>query len=114
MYPKQIAKKPTKLLVYNFGIPSGELRRTSKGYEFKYLASYLSRPTASSIAHLLPLREEPYESQKLFPFFEGLCFEGELLAAYSQSCRIDPTDYFTLLANFGEDTIGSTTYEVIE
>lgn len=51
----------------------------SGDYRFIYLAEYLCHPKAFPISLTLPLQETAFESNVLFPFFDGLIPEGWLL-----------------------------------
>lgn len=55
----------------------------------------------------LPVREEPYTSKTLFPFFDGLIPEGWLLDIVSRNWKIDIQDRFALLLVACKDPIGS-------
>lgn len=88
---------------------AGTLRKTATGYEFSYGLDYLDDPAALPISLGIPLRKEPYFSERLFPFFEGLLTEGWLLDLVSRTLKIDPDDKFNLLLRSGDDTIGAVT-----
>ena len=66
--------------VYIQGIPAGIITETDEGYSFKYDENYLLRDSVPAASLTLPLREEEYRSNVLFPFFDGLIPEGWLLA----------------------------------
>ncbi len=87
----------------------GKLSRTKTGYRFEYDTDYLGRVDARPLSRSLPLREEPFESRRFFPFFAGLVSEGWLLQQQSVLEKIDPHDYLTLLAYNGEDLVGAVT-----
>ena len=58
----------------------------------------------------LPLREEPYHSKELFPFFKGLLPEGWYLDIVSTSQKVDTKDYFgVLISTSALDTTGAVT-----
>ena len=62
----------------------------------------------------LPIREEPYRSPFLFPFFFNMLSEGENRHIQSQLHHIDESDDFgILLATAQSDTIGSVTIKPI-
>jgi serine/threonine-protein kinase HipA len=80
---------------------------------FFYLKSYLRLPDAKPIAFLLPLHPTPFQSPRLFTFFEGLVAEGWLKQKQSTLQKIDENDSFSLLINNGEDLIGAVTVRKI-
>ena len=55
---------------------SGIIAETEEGYIFTYDQDYLDREDAVAVSLTLPLRQEPYETTILFPFFDGLIPEG--------------------------------------
>lgn len=94
--------------VYQRGVLAGHLERDEDGvHRFTYDAAYLERADALPVSLTLPLREQPYESDVLFPFFFGLLSEGSTRALQCRTLRIDERDDFTLLLKTGLDTIGS-------
>lgn len=48
------------------------LKETDYGYSFKYNEEYLKNQDSTAVSLTLPLREEEYTSNFLFPFFDGL------------------------------------------
>lgn len=76
---------------------------------FSYDDFYLSQGKPS-IALDMPKRAEPYRSDFLFPFFEGLLPEGESRTLFCTQQKIDPRDSFSLLLKLaGKETIGAIT-----
>jgi serine/threonine-protein kinase HipA len=53
------------------------------------------------------LTHEPYESERLFPFFAGLIPEGWLLDLTSRTLKIDPENAFGILLATGGECIGA-------
>lgn len=88
---------------------AGILSETEKGYRFAYDPAYLHHGQAVSVS--LPLREQPYESEKLFSFFEGLLPEGWYLDVVRATEKIDAKDSFGLLLRTTGDTIGAVTIQ---
>ncbi len=86
---------------------AGELCETDEGYRFAYDGEYLKRDDAAGVSLTLPLRESPYISKVLFPFFDGLLPEGWLLNVVSRNWKIDPQDRFGLLLVACRDPVGS-------
>lgn len=102
--------------VYVHGIRAGILVEDNEGqYIFTYDKSYLSSDKNPPVSLTLPLREEPYHSPYLFPFFFNMLSEGENRQMQSQLLRIDAEDDFgILLATAQYDTIGTVTVKLIE
>jgi len=93
--------------VYFNGERAGVLEKHAQGFRFTYLKGFLTGRFACPISYSFPLREDPYEAEQLFPFFEGLVSEGWLLKIQSQSQKIDERDFFALLVSNGQDLIGA-------
>jgi serine/threonine-protein kinase HipA len=91
---------------------AGFLWEDESGYHFKYDSDYLNHPSASAISLLLPLQNETYDSELLFPFFDGLIPEGWLLDITQKSWKIDPRDRMGLLMVACRDCIGNVSIEV--
>ena len=91
---------------------AGYIGETKNGYLFEYDKEFLKKNIPVSLS--LPLREEPYESQELFPFFKGLLPEGWYLNIVSLTQKVDSNDSFgLLLASTSGDTIGAVTVRKI-
>ncbi len=84
---------------------AGLVEEIPGGCRFTYDPAFLKN--GESIAVAFPLRPEPYESPKLFPFFEGLLPEGWYLEVVCQTLKIDPEDKFGLLIGTCGDTVGA-------
>ncbi len=84
---------------------AGVIEETDKGYCFAYDPTYLAHGNPIGVA--LPLREQPYESKILFPFFKGLLPEGWFREIVCQTLKIDPKDDFGLLIKACGDCIGA-------
>ena len=80
-------------------------RQTAKEV-FTYDQDYLDREDAVAVSLTLPLRQEPYETTILFPFFDGLIPEGWLLGVVSRNWKINQKDRFGLLLSACRDCIG--------
>lgn len=87
----------------------GTLSETDEGYFFQYEKEYLARKDASAVSLTIPLSEEIYHSNILFPFFDGLIPEGWLLNVVSRNWKIDKKDRFGLLLIACKDGIGNVT-----
>ena len=97
--------------VYLHGIKAGMLTEEDNGeYTFIYDSSYLEKGDCPSVSLTLPLREEPYRSTVLFPFFFNMLSEGENRKLQSRLLHVDAEDDFgILLATARYDTIGAVT-----
>ena len=86
---------------------AGWLVEDENGYHFNYDSSYLksSNPDPISLTH--PLKEQPYTSKILFPFFDGLIPEGWLLAIAQNNWKLNPRDRMGLLMACCKDCIGA-------
>src|SRR3989338_2464623 len=92
---------------------AGYIGETKNGYLFEYDKEFLKKNIPVSLS--LPLREEPYESQELFPFFKGLLPEGWCLDIVTATQKVDREDLFCiLLCTTSGDTIGAVTVRKIE
>ncbi len=98
-----------KAHVYVDDVYAGMLLETDNGYSFSYDETYLSSENPLPVSLTLPLRKEPYESETLFPFFDGIIPEGWLLNLVSNNWKINPKDRFGLLLVSCKDTIGNVT-----
>ena len=85
---------------------AGLLQETDEEYLFTYDSTYLSNPSARAVSLTLPLKNEPYISHTLFPFFDGLIPEGWLLNAVCRNWKISQNDRFGLLMVACHDCIG--------
>jgi HipA-like protein len=99
--------KPVQVL-YN-GAAAGLLEKMGKQYRFTYFAAYLTGSNRA-VSITMPLRKEPYESNRLFAVFANLLSEGVNKKMQCRMLRIDEQDYYGLLvATAKEDTIGPLT-----
>lgn len=79
-------------------------------YVFAYNTGYKGAPVCLA----MPVREEPYRSDHLFPYFFNMLSEGENRQLQSMLLHIDENDDFgILLATAQEDTIGAVTVKPI-
>ena len=85
------------------------LSETENGYRFVYDKNYLPKGRPVSVS--LPLCPEPYDSEKLFSFFEGLLPEGWYLDVVRATEKVDAKDSFGLLLATAGDTIGAVTIQ---
>ena len=86
---------------------AGILEEGDHQYVFAYVPAYLSENDARAISLSLPLREEPFEDKRLFPFFDGLIPEGWLLDIAEQTWKLNPRDRMGLLLACCRDCVGA-------
>ncbi|HBM17527.1 MAG TPA: HipA-like protein [Lentisphaeria bacterium] len=98
--------------VYQHSQLAGIISEIEYGYSFQYDEQFLKTGTAISFS--LPLQKEPYKSNKLFPFFEGLLPEGWTLNIYLSVLKIDEDDKFGLLLATCQDCIGAVSIKEIK
>lgn len=92
---------------------AGWLTQDEQGYRFEYAAGYLTQPQAQPVSLTLPVREEPYTSKVLFPFFDGLIPEGWLLEIAEKNWKLNPGDRMGLLLACCRDCIGAVSVEEV-
>ena len=86
---------------------AGLLSETDSGYTFEYLPEYLNGNNPRPVSLTLPLREEAYTNNVLFPFFDGLIPEGWLLDVAIRNTDISILDRMALLMLCCKDCIGA-------
>jgi len=101
--------KQVKIFMYdNF---AGILTEDENGYTFAYDSAYLVSEKAEPISLTLPLTKEPYISNVLHPFFDGLIPEGWLLDIAERNWKIDSRDRMSLLLTCCKDCIGAVSIQ---
>ena len=98
-------------IVYWKTLRAGILTESDEGYSFVYDKDYLSMPEAQGISLTMPLREEPFLSNTLHPFFDGLIPEGWLLDIAQKNWKLDVRDRLALLLACCRDCIGAVSIE---
>ncbi len=94
---------------------AGKLTETDDGeYTFTYKSDYVKNFPNQFITFTLPVRSEPYTSNRLFPFFEGLIPEGWLLNIASKNWKINPNDRMGLLLACCQNCIGAVSVQPIK
>ncbi len=93
--------------VFIHDMEAGVLQETDdRKYVFTYNGDYTGEPVCLA----MPVRQEPYCSNHLFPYFFNMLSEGANRQIQSLVHHIDETDDFgIMLATAGYDTIGSVT-----
>ena len=92
--------------VYIKDVFCGIVTESEEGYCFEYDKEYLSMEGAPALSPTMPLREEPYIKEIMFPVFDGLIPEGWLLDIAQNSWKIDARDRMSLLLACCKDCIG--------
>ena len=85
----------------------GILTEDEEGFHFAYDGAYLALPDAAPVSPTMPLTNEQYDKEMMFPVFDGLIPEGWLLNIASSSWKIDPRDRMSLLMACCNDCIGN-------
>ncbi len=92
--------------VYYLGKLAGILTEDENGYTFRYAEAYVSEK-GMPISLTMPLQTEPFMSDNMFPFFDGLIPEGWLLDIAQANWKINPRDRMSLLLACCKDCIGA-------
>ncbi|NDV83653.1 HipA N-terminal domain-containing protein [Bacteroides sp. 51] len=102
--------------VYINRILAGVLMETDhQKYIFRYDDQYFNAKSSKAISVTLPLSQQEYHSDYLFPFFFNMLSEGVNKQRYCQLFKIDENDDFgLLLATADEDTIGNVNIKRIK
>jgi len=88
------------------GVFCGIIREDEEGFHFKYDEAFLNREDALPVSPTMPLTDEEYKKEMMFPVFDGLIPEGWLLDIASESWKIDKRDRMLLLMSCCKDCIG--------
>jgi serine/threonine-protein kinase HipA len=99
--------KGRKGIVRLAGQRVGLLKEKDDGTLFIYDPEWIIRNDAVPISLTLPLREKPYSSRGLLPFFENLLPEGWLLELATAKLKISKDDAFGLLLATCADCVGA-------
>lgn len=86
---------------------AGILTENEDGYLFEYDENYLKSKSPQAVSLTLPLRQEPFKANNLFPFFDGLIPEGWLLDIVHKNWKLNPRDRMGLLLATCKDCIGN-------
>jgi serine/threonine-protein kinase HipA len=86
---------------------AGILTEDDNGYNFKYEKTYLVNESTLAVSLTLPLQEETFSAENLFPFFDGLIPEGWLLEIAHKNWKINLRDRMGLLLTTCRDCIGN-------
>ncbi|TAH37935.1 MAG: phosphatidylinositol kinase [Bacteroidetes bacterium] len=93
---------------------AGLLTETDEGqYIFQYDKDYTIKFPNQVITFSMPVTEQAYIDNRLFPFFEGLIPEGWLLDIASKNWKINPADRMGLLLACCQNCIGAVSVKAI-
>lgn len=94
---------------------AGILTETDDGeFQFQYDSQYIQNHPNDFLTFSMPVQEEMYRENLLFPFFEGLIPEGWLLEIASKSWKINKSDRMGLLLACCNNTIGAVSVQQID
>lgn len=97
--------------VYIKNLLAGVIEETQDGeFVFSYEKTYI-QANKPPVSLTLPIQEIPYQSDKLFPFFDGLIPEGWLLDKVTENWKINRNDRMALLLATCRDCIGAVSIE---
>ena len=85
---------------------AGILTEDENGYTFVYSEAYIA-DNGMPISLTMPLQAQPFTSDNMFPFFDGLIPEGWLLDIVQANWKINPRDRMSLLLACCKDCIGA-------
>lgn len=106
-------KRAGKVFLKNIEV--GTVWQDENGYGFAYDESYLNqKDNKQPVSLTLPIRKEPYLSNTMLPFFDGLIPEGWLLDIAIKNWKVNPNDRMELLLIACKDCIGAVSIEAIE
>lgn len=101
--------------IYYNNTLAGLLTESDDGeYTFAYNNKYIESHPEQFITFTMPIREEAYTDNRLFPFFEGLIPEGWLLDIASTNWKININDRMGLLLACCQNCIGAVSVEPIK
>ncbi len=92
---------------------AGLLTQNENGYTFEYDAAYLQNE-APPVSLTLPITSQPYVSNIIFPFFDGLIPEGWLLDIVQKNWKLNPRDRMGLLLACCKDCIGAVSIHPVD
>jgi serine/threonine-protein kinase HipA len=96
-----------KAQVYMKETLAGMLEEVATGYAFAYTDEYVLDTNAQAVSNTLPLQKKQFESNVLFPFFDGLIPEGWLLDIAEKNWKLNEKDRMGLLLTFCKNCIGA-------
>ena len=104
--------RKAKVLYKN--IFAGILTETDDGeYIFEYDENYVNNYPKQFISFSMPVTNQKYVENKLFPFFDGLIPEGWLLDIATKNWKLNANDRMGLLLTCCRSCIGAVSIEPI-
>ena len=101
--------------VFLFDHFAGQLVETDDGRcQFTYDAAYMKDAGAEPVSPTMPFQDEPYWSDEMLPFFDGLIPEGWLLDIAEETWKLNPRDRFGLLLACCRSCIGAVSVREVE
>lgn len=89
-------------------IPVGQLETVSdEEGQFTYAQSWISRTNAAPLSLSLPVRSEPFKTEEMRPYFEGLLPEEEVRRQIARELSISPDAFLQLLQAIAGECIGA-------
>jgi serine/threonine-protein kinase HipA len=86
----------------------GQLEQDHSGaMRFRYDDAWLSKKSAVSLSHSLPLRPERFSRNECRPFFAGLLPEGDSRKLIAKSFGVSDRNDFALLEKIGAECAGA-------
>lgn len=92
---------------------AGLLWEDEAGYHFQYDEAFFASGK-SPISLTMPLQQEAFHSEVLFPFFDGLIPEGWLLEIAQRNWKLNPRDRMGILLLTCYDCIGAVHVEPMD
>lgn len=87
---------------------AGLITETNEGdYVFQYDKTYVETFPNDFVSFTMPVRNEAYSDNRLFPFFDSLIPEGWLLDIASKNWKINSNDRMGLLLACCQNCIGA-------
>jgi len=105
-------KRSGKVLIR--GKYAGIVWQEDNKYGFEYNKDYRKLKDAVPVSLTLPLRDDPFLSNSLHPFFDGLIPEGWLLDITVKNWKVNPNDRMELLLLACKDCLGAVSIEPID
>jgi serine/threonine-protein kinase HipA len=93
---------------------AGTIWQDEDGYGFAYDSKYLQSSYSEPVSLTLPMRDEPYLSNAMLPFFDGLIPEGWVLDIAIENWKLDERDRMELLLIACKDCIGAVSIIKVE
>ena len=106
-------KEMKRAKVYMYDEMAGILTEDENGFHFQYDEAFLKSKDAEAVSLTLPLRDAVFESQTMFPFFDGLIPEGWLLDIAQKNWKLNSRDRMEILLKTCQDCIGAVSIEQV-